>query len=332
MQLGRALWVDGTQSSQAAVMIGAGFSRNADAVAGHSRPFPTWSSLTERMVGDVYPANTTISSDVVERARLQSRSTSGALRLAQEYEAYFGRTKLDELLQAEIPDQSYRPGRIHQLLLELPWSDVLTTNYDTLLERTTLETRRHYSLVLTPSDLTTRMRPRIIKLHGSFPSHRPFIVTEEDFRTYPRRFAAFVNVAQQIFVENVVCMFGFSGDDPNFLQWTGWARDHLASSVRQVYLCGILELTPSQRKVLEDRSVIPIDLAPLLPVSEFPRREERHFLATEWALAALRRLEPPNTMNWPNANASELGLLSANLPPLPPLTLRTFTPEPMSPP
>ena len=30
-------------------------------------------------------------------------------------------------------------------------------------------------------DLTA---PEIIKLHGSFPSHRPFIITEEDYRTY----------------------------------------------------------------------------------------------------------------------------------------------------
>ena len=73
------------------------------------------------------------------------------------------------------------------------------------------------------------MRPRIAKLHGSFPSNRPFIFTEEDYRTYPRRFAAFVNLVQQSMMENVFCLLGFSGDDPNFLYWTGWVRDHLGS-------------------------------------------------------------------------------------------------------
>lgn len=32
-----------------------------------------------------------------------------------------------------------------------------------------------------------------MKLHGSFPAHSPFIFTEEDYRTYPRKFAPFVN-------------------------------------------------------------------------------------------------------------------------------------------
>ena len=44
--------------------------------------------------------------------------------------------------------------------------------------------------------------PRIVKLHGTFPSLEPFIFTEEDFRSYPREFAPFVNLAQQVLLEN----------------------------------------------------------------------------------------------------------------------------------
>ena len=47
----------------------------------------------------------------------------------------FGRQKLDEMLLEAIPDNDFRPGRLHRLLLDLPWVDVLTTNYDTLLEQ-----------------------------------------------------------------------------------------------------------------------------------------------------------------------------------------------------
>lgn len=59
--------------------------------------------------------------------------------------------------------------------------------------------------------------PRIIKLHGSFPSQRPFIITEEDYRTYSKRFAAMVNTVQQALLEKVFCMIGFSCEDSDFL-------------------------------------------------------------------------------------------------------------------
>ena len=70
-------------------------------------------------------------------------------------------------------------------------------------------------------------RPRIVKLHGSLPAQFPLIVTEEDYRTYPTKFAPFVNTVQQAMMETVFLLIGFSGDDPNFLNWSGWVRDNL---------------------------------------------------------------------------------------------------------
>ena len=34
-----------------------------------------------------------------------------------------------------MEDEAYQPGKVHDLLMSLPWTDVFTTNYDTLLER-----------------------------------------------------------------------------------------------------------------------------------------------------------------------------------------------------
>ena len=42
-------------------------------------------------------------------------------------------------------------------------------------------------------------RPRIVKLHGSFPASFPLVFTEEDYRTYPTKFAPFVNTVQQAY-------------------------------------------------------------------------------------------------------------------------------------
>ena len=41
-------------------------------------------------------------------------------------------------------------------------------------------------------------------------------------------------------MENTFVLIGFSGDDPNFLQWSGWVRDNLGPSTPPIYLCGLL--------------------------------------------------------------------------------------------
>ena len=201
---------------------------------------------------------------------------------------------------------------------------MFSTNYDTLLERASRHiVERRYDVIRTPEEITCAMRPRIVKLHGTFPSNPPFIFTGEDFRTYPRRFAAFVNLAQQAMMENVFCLLGFSGDDPNFLHWSGWVRDHLADSAPRIYLCGLLGLNDSQRRFLDGRNVTPIDLTPLFPADEFPDVGLRHRLAIEWFLLSLEAGRSPDPVSWPSMRPA-LTPPSAGLP----LIIRPTGPQP----
>ena len=298
-QIRKRLWQD-REYGQAAVMIGSGFSRNAEKVSSEVPYFPLWGDLARKMFDELYPNGSFPNRDENE-IRTQMTSGNAALKLAEEYESAFGRTLLDNLLIQSIPDNSYIPGHVHKLLLSLPWSDIYTTNYDTLLERTRpFIIDKKYELIESASDIPVKMKPRIVKLHGSLPSHRPFIFTEEDYRKYPSKSAPFVNMVQQSIMENIFCLIGFSGDDPNFLHWTGWVRDNLGESAPCIYLCGLLDLTPSQRKVLERRKVIPIDLSPLFPKEDWPDGQIRHSRAVEWFLASLMKGMPPNKIRWPN--------------------------------
>ncbi|AFY94157.1 hypothetical protein Cha6605_3141 [Chamaesiphon minutus PCC 6605] len=275
------LWC-GRDIGQASVMIGSGFSRNAVKVYPTAPPFPLWNDL----VGEL-------------QTRLGSKN-SDVIRLGSEYEVVFGRQSLDDLLISLIPDLQYQPDKLHKLLLSLPWSDVFTTNYDTLLERATpFIYDRKYDTVLNHSDLPGRMKPRIVKLHGGFPSHRPFIFTEEDYRSYPKKFAPFVNTVQQSIMENIFCLIGFSGDDPNFLNWIGWVKDNLGDSTPPIYLCGLLNLSASQKQLLATKSIVTIDLSPIFTITEYPDRNIRHARAIEWFLLSLMQGEPSSRLDWP---------------------------------
>lgn len=250
-QLARALWHEGTARG-AAVLVGAGFSRNAERSAYDTPEPPLWRDFARDMADQLYHNSP---QDI----------PFDPLRLAEEFRTYFGQAGLDEFIRIRICDSAWQPGPLHHALLALEWSDVLTTNWDTLLERSAGSvSNRHYDRVLCTADLAHTTAPRIVKLHGSLGTTEHFIVAEEDYRSYPVKFAAFVNLARQIFIENEPCLLGFSGDDPNFLQWAGWVRDNLGGSARRIYLVGALDLSPAKRKFLEARNIAPIDLSPIL--------------------------------------------------------------------
>ena len=281
-QLARALWHQGTTRG-AAVLVGAGFSRNAERSGVDTPEPPLWDDLAREMVKQLYPGT-------------DGEARGNPLRLAEEYRTYFGQTALDEFVRTHIKDAAWEPGPLHKSLLALPWSDILTTNWDTLLERTAPSvSSQYYDIVRSMAELPHARSPRIIKLHGSLGTSDHFIIAEEDYRTYPTRFAAFVNTARQIFIESELCLLGFSGDDPNFLQWSGWVRDHLGESARRIYLVGDLALGPAKRKFLEARNIAPIDLAPLVQERHTTQRASA---ATHCILDYLIQAKPKPQHDW----------------------------------
>lgn len=241
-EIAERLWAE-----RAAVMVGAGFSKNA------GNGFPDWNQL-----GDLfYQKAHGVKPDPAKQKYLN------VLRLAEEVQAAIGRPALENLLRSNIPDLNIEPSGLHVELLELPWVDVFTTNYDTLLERASAKVvTRRYEPVVNKEDIPYAIKPRIVKLHGSFPSERPFIITEEDYRRYPHDYAPFVNTVQQALLENTFCLIGFSGDDPNFLQWIGWIRDNLGKDKTQkIYLVGVFDLSSARLQLLAQRGIIVVDLS-----------------------------------------------------------------------
>jgi hypothetical protein len=281
VRLASALWNDGNARG-AAVLVGAGFSRNAELAGNDTKAPPLWSDLRDAMVAELY------------RDRPED-APKDALRLAEEFRIYHGQAALVEFLRTQVPDASWRPDRLHKRLMALPWADVLTTNYDTLLERAS----DHHKVVQDAADLAQVRGPRVIKLHGSINTNSRLVIAEEDYRTYPSRSAAFVNTARQVFLENELCLLGFSGDDPNFLQWSGWVRDHLGESARRIYLVGSLGLSPAKRRLLESRNVAPIDFA--LLAGDLERGEAERW-ACELFLNFLESRKPRLAIDWEPAS------------------------------
>jgi len=284
-QLSAALWKVG-KARGAAVLVGAGFSRNADRLNNNTPEAPLWNDLSRAMTAQLYSEGL--------------KTPKDPLRLAEEYRASFGRAALEALIRDRVRDEEWLPGRLHKRLTKLPWTDILTTNWDTLLERAALENLgQTYETVRSIGDIAATRAPRVVKLHGSLPSNRPFIISEEDYRTYPRVFAPFVNLVQQVLLENELCLLGFSGDDPNFLEWSGWVRDQLGAAARRMHLVGALKLSSAERRVLESRNISVIDLT--LAVG---RADDPHAVAAEIFLEFLERSKPRASWDWPEQDTA----------------------------
>lgn len=280
VKIATALW-----QGRAALMVGAGLSREADRTSDSVPKFPLWSELKRNMCTELgYPENDMI----------------GVLDLASQYEALLGRQELEMFLRRQIPDMDFLPSSLHGSMLKLPWADIFTTNYDSLLERADAKySGSAYDLVQTNEDIAIcRKRRRIVKLHGTFSIAGSFVFTEEDYRTYPVMHAPFVNMVQEAMMENVFCLLGFSGTDINFLRWIGWVHDNLGDMMPRIYLCGILNLSEAQRRDLERKNVALVDLSSFASVDEYPDTDDRHKKAIEVFLEELRKRRPISPMDW----------------------------------
>lgn len=261
----------------ASVMVGAGFSLNAD-VPSHIK-VKQWSDVGK----DIYCRLQGVSEP--NTAELVFKTP---MRLASQFAASFGRSELDNLIRDAIPNDRMQPGSLHKQLLSLPWRDIFTTNYDTLLERGCDGLVRSYSVVTSKEMLLYKRSPRIVKLHGSFPDKTPFLMTEEDFRTYPSDYPEFVNTVRQALVESIFCLIGFSGDDPNFTSWQGWLSDVMGDYAGPSYLITCdAHFDDSFKKLMEHRGIEVLNLQELNGIDDYQTALDFFFTylakrETEW--------------------------------------------------
>lgn len=152
------------------------------------------------------------------------------------------------------------------------WVRIYTTNYDRLLEYAKQIGGKKYTVITKARQLSDNSGPSIIKLHGDLhhPSeeprkfifdgnpHQQYIISEEDYKNYPKDHEAFTQLMRISLLQGVFCLIGFSGDDPNFLNWINWVRDVLVTddeaekepkeSKYKIFLIGMSENEPDAAK------------------------------------------------------------------------------------
>lgn len=177
----------------------------------------------------------------------------------------------------------------HKKLVKMRgWNRVYTTNYDKLLEYAAEIDGTDFNSVTNAKDLSVYSdKVTIIKLHGDLYDpiksdgkriyrfdgnpHQQYIISAEDYRDYPKEHEAFTQLMRIYLLQGVFCLIGFSGDDPNFMNWIEWVRDIIEREFNpneerdddyKIYLIGLSDSLPCQDKLIfyENHSIVYIPL------------------------------------------------------------------------
>lgn len=283
------------------VLVGAGFSKNA------SINYPTWIELLTDMVVEMYKSeyesykkNCDINKKKIDTSEFvwEISKKLGYLELVEKYIKQKG---MREAITFYIEDQfkgidkSENDLSLHKKLLDLPWNNIYTTNYDSLLEDTNNNCGLEYQKVTRAADLSLGKNKKIIKLHGSLRSkeeidknefgfdsdlNRQYIIAKSDYTDYPQKHEAFTQLMKIALLQESFCLIGFSGEDPNFIKWVEWVREVLKKEDEKVYLIDASEKEVSREKKLffKNYGIVHIPLKDIYKDAKNPKDKINIFL------------------------------------------------------
>jgi len=196
------------------VFVGAGVSNNSGV--------PSWNNLIKALK-DELPTEAIC-------------NESDSLKIAQYYSNYRGHKeyleKIKEVLQ--YGKVSYNP--IHNAILDLEPSHIITTNYDDLIEQSIKPRNLQYHIIRKDSDLPYIQTDRlVVKMHGDFEIGN-IVLTEKDYLNYRINFPLIDAFVKSLFATKFILFIGFSFSDYNLRFIINYVQSLLQDDFQPVYM------------------------------------------------------------------------------------------------
>ncbi|UZN08168.1 SIR2 family protein [Leptospira santarosai] len=137
-------------------------------------------------------------------------------KLIQIYENRFDLRRRNDIIRKAIPDEEVQPGEIHRRLFDLklfPWNCVVTTNIDTLIERSLSNWNFKFTPIIYERDMPRITGVPIYKIHGTISDEDTWVFSEEEYHS--RIQPLFIDKLRAIFSEKTVIFIGYSLNDPD---------------------------------------------------------------------------------------------------------------------
>lgn len=156
------------------------------------------------------------------------------LKLAELFYLSFKNNRYYSLLEERIPNSS-KPNILHKEIVKLNAKNIITTNWDELLEKAALDEGEFVDVVHSDEDIgyATGFK-KIIKMHGTL-TKRNIVFKETDYLNYNQNFPLIENYIKSIFSTDCVLMVGYSLSDINLQQVISWVNHH-SKHIKPIYL------------------------------------------------------------------------------------------------
>jgi hypothetical protein len=194
-------------------IVGAGFSRNADVPSGDT--LPDWKGLGSMLAEDI-----------------PGLEYDGPVDAASAYQQAFGRGALIDRVADLLHINTARPSSAHISFARLGFEHVVTTNFDTLLEKAYDSVQRACLPLVEESQLSNRYSypgPRLLKLHGDMLHPLRLVLTEDDYDGFLSRNPLLATKLGALLIDHVAILIGYSLDDPDTRQLLSLIKDRLGS-------------------------------------------------------------------------------------------------------
>lgn len=202
------------------LFAGAGLSRGEVEINGSTREqaLPTWSNLLIVLLDRAAELNHLASA---EASRLRRAVKDKKFLFAAEaIREKMGAREFDDALEKIFRDPSLRPTHRHQLITQIPFAAVITTNYDKLIENAYARSGTippEYSHDNAPDVISALSTNRffILKAHGEIDRKDTIILSERDYRNMTYKEPGFKAALNTIFISKTVLFVGTSFNDPD---------------------------------------------------------------------------------------------------------------------
>ena len=127
------------------------------------------------------------------------------------------RSRLNEYLLKVFADPTIKPLRAHKALAALE-CNVITTNYDTLIEDAFKQAEKRCGTVVRENNLTRMQEVNVVKIHGCVTDVDNIVIAEEDYYRWLTSDSEMKTLVRLWFFQRPIVFIGFSLSDPNFRQ------------------------------------------------------------------------------------------------------------------
>lgn len=201
--------------------VGAGLSMGAG--------LPSWGQLLNELI-DILERKG-IANTRIEEMRALAGFPSKYLMLAEELRDLI-QNDLERLIRDRFEDKTKVPTDTHDVLVKLKSKFIITTNYDTLVEKALVKNFSNYfPTVYTYKDASSinyslwNNDHFVLKAHGDAKTPKEIVLTEKDYRNIIYNQSGYQSILHAIFSTNSILFVGVSLNDPELLLLLGYIHN-----------------------------------------------------------------------------------------------------------